>query len=192
LRVGPAPGLASERAPDPPSVEQTRRRLAAAVTRHHQLIWRALRRFGVPERDVDDAAQQVFLAFSQRLAEVEAGKEAAYLVAVAVRVAANARRKLDRSREVLSDELDHAPSPHTPEGLLDQKQLRQELDRGLLTLPLEQRAVFVLYELEGFSLPEIAGALSIPLGTASSRLRRARVAFEAWAAVRGAAAGDQP
>ncbi len=166
-------------------------RLVGAVRQHHQLVWRSLRRFGVPERDLDDAAQQVFLAFSHRLAKVEVGKEASYLVAVGVRVAANARRKLSRSPEVLSDEVETAPAPHTPEGLLSQKQLREELDRGLLQLSLEQRAVFVLFELEGFSLPEIAGALEIPLGTATSRLRRARAHFEAWAAGRNID-GDEP
>jgi RNA polymerase sigma-70 factor (ECF subfamily) len=172
--------------------QQHRRRLAAAVANHNQLVWRALRRFGVPERDVDDAAQQVFLAFAQRLAEVESGKEAAYLVAVVVRVAANARRKLDRSPELLSDDIEIAPALHTPEGLLNEKQLREELDRGLLTLPLEQRAVFVLFELEGFSLPEIAEALRIPLGTATSRLRRARAHFETWVKARGSAPGGEP
>lgn len=178
----------SEPVPSPAS----KQRLVAAVASHHQLVWRALRRLGVPERDIDDAAQQVFLAFSHRLAEVELGKEAAYLMAVGVRVAANARRKLERSPEVLSDELETAAAAHTPEGLLTQKQLREELDRGLASLPLEQRAVFVLFELEGFSLPEIAEALQIPLGTATSRLRRARVHFEAWATARGVAAGGEP
>ena len=171
---------------------QHRRRLAAAVTRHHQLVWRALRRFGVPERDVDDAAQHVFLTFSAHMDQVQAGKEPSYLVAVAVRVAANARRKQQRSPEVLNDEVDAAPAPHTPEGLLNEKQLREELDRGLDALLLEQRAVFVLFELEGFSLPEIAETLQIPLGTATSRLRRARAHFEAWVKTRGQAAGDEP
>jgi RNA polymerase sigma-70 factor (ECF subfamily) len=50
----------------------------------------------------------------------------------------------------------------------------------------------VLYELEGFSLPEIAEALQVPLGTATSRLRRARGNFEAWVAGRSAEAGDEP
>ncbi len=183
--------LVRDQAEAAPSTRGAQQRLVTAVKLHHQLVWRSLRRFGVPERDVDDAAQQVFLAFSHRLSEVEVGKEAAYLVAVVVRVAANARRKLQRSPEVLTSEVDTAEAPHTPEGLLSQKQLREELDRGLLQLSLEQRAVFVLFELEGFSLPEIAEALQIPLGTATSRLRRARAHFEAWAAGRDIT-GDEP
>ncbi|HYJ07438.1 MAG TPA: sigma-70 family RNA polymerase sigma factor [Polyangiaceae bacterium] len=165
-----------------PETQQAHRRLAAAVGRHADLVWRSLRRFGVPERDVADAAQQVFLTFFQCASDIEGGKEPAYLVSVAVRVAANARRKLQRSREdALGDEVLTAhPARHTPEDLVGEKQLREELDRGLLSLPFEQRTVFVLYELEGFTLPEIGEALGIPLGTATSRLRRARAHFEAW------------
>jgi RNA polymerase sigma-70 factor (ECF subfamily) len=177
---------------EPSAAPGDRQRLVEAVHRHSALVWRALRRFGVPARDVDDAAQQVYLALSQRLSEVEPAREAGFLVAVAVRVAANARRKLERSPEVLTDGLDATASHHTPEALLGEKQLREELDRGLQTLPLEQRAVFVLFELEGFSLPEIAEALQVPLGTATSRLRRARGHFEAWVAARRGACGGEP
>jgi RNA polymerase sigma-70 factor (ECF subfamily) len=172
-----------------PANPQAERRLAAAIARHADLVWRALRRFGVPERDVADAAQQVFLTFAQHASEIAGGKEPSYLATVAVKVAANARRKLQRSREeALGDEpLLNFPAEQTPEQLLSEKQLREELDRGLSTLPFEQRAVFVLYELEGFTLPEIAEALGTPLGTATSRLRRARAHFEAWVANRAGA-----
>ena len=61
-----------------------------------------------------------------------------------------------------------------PEQLLAQKQRRAELDRALADLSHEQRVVFVLYELEGFSLPEIAAILAVPLGTATSRLTRSQ------------------
>jgi RNA polymerase sigma-70 factor (ECF subfamily) len=174
-----------------PQAEHAGRRLAEAVACHADLVWRSLRRFGVPERDIPDAAQHVFLIFYQHAGEIEGGKEPAYLATVAVRVAANARRKLQRSREdALGDEVLAAQaSLHTPEELVSEKQLREELDRGLLTLPFEQRTVFVLYELEGFTLPQIAEALGTPLGTATSRLRRARAHFEAWVASR---AGESP
>jgi len=46
-------------------------------------------------------------------------------------------------------------------------------------LPLEERAVFVLFELEELSVPEIAELCALKVGTAASRLRRAREAFRA-------------
>ena len=60
---------------------------------------------------------------------------------------------------------------------LDQKQRRELLDRWLDGLPLELRAPFVLFEIEGLALGEIAELLEVPLGTAKTRLRRARQLF---------------
>jgi RNA polymerase sigma-70 factor (ECF subfamily) len=161
-------------------------RLGAALARHFALVWRSLRRFGVLEADVDDAVQHVFLTLSARLAEVPLEKERSFLLGACLRVAANARRRDLRRPDHASDELeqraDEAPGP---EELLASKQRRAELDRALDDLPLDQRTVFVLFELEGFSLPEIAESLAIPLGTATSRLRRARDRFEAWVERRG-------
>ncbi len=158
-------------------------RLRSAFEQYFPLVWRSLRRFGVAEHRVDDALQNVFLTFSARLAEIGRGSERSFLLATSVRVAANTRRLDARSREVPTETLDARRSAiHTPEELLDWKQRREALDRALDTLPLEQRAVFVLFELEGFSLPEIAQSLGIRLGTATSRLRRARGRFEALAA----------
>ena len=159
-------------------------RIAQAMSAYFELVWRSVRRFGVPAASADDAAQQVFLIFAHRLANVEPGRDRSFLLSVAVRVAANARRQQGRSREVLADtELEAAPeSDRNPEQLLSHKQRRAELDRALSSLSHEQRVVFVLYELEGFSLPEIATALAIPLGTATSRLARGRERFEHWVA----------
>jgi len=158
-------------------------RLSEVVARYFELVWRSLRRFGVPEGAADDAAQHVLLTFAARMTEIDASRERAFLVSVAVRVAANERRRLERAREVPLD--DHAPglaADATPEALLEDKRRRLVLDEALSTLPLDQRAVFVLFELEGFTLPEIAESLGIALGTATSRLRRARDRFEAWVA----------
>lgn len=154
--------------------------LRAAVDAHSQLVWRTLRRFGVEPRAVDDAAQHVFLTLASQPKPPPLDKQRAFLVGACVRIAANARRTRSRSHEIL-EEIEPAGSELlNPEELLSWKQRREALDIALDTLTLEQRGVFVLYELEGFSLPEIAESLTLPLGTVTSRLRRAREAFEQW------------
>jgi RNA polymerase sigma-70 factor (ECF subfamily) len=175
--------------PEPARELDLEQRLVDAVQRHYALVWRTLRRLGTPEPDADDATQHVFWTFSQRSAQVEPGREAAFLISVAIKVAANARRKVERRREVATNE-DELSALESPETLLQQKQQRELLDRGLSTLLPEQRAIFVLFELEGFSLPQIAELLEIPLGTATSRLRRARDHLEAW--LRQQPDGDKP
>jgi RNA polymerase sigma-70 factor (ECF subfamily) len=154
-------------------------RLAALAREHFGFIWRSLRRLGVPEPSVDDAAQQVFEVAARRLADLELGRERAFLFKTALLVATEARRKAARARsEVSSAELelvaDSAPSPE--ESALSREN-RRLLDQALAGLGLEERTVFVLYEIEELSLTEIAELVSIPRGTAASRLRRAREAF---------------
>ena len=145
---------------------------------HYRWVWCFLRRLGVPAGVVDDAAQQVFLVASERLAQVELAKERAFLAGVAARTAANARRLHARRREDGdSGTLSGPASGRNPEELLDWKQRREKLDAWLSVLELELRAPFVLFELDGLSLVEIAELLTLPLGTVKTRLRRARVLF---------------
>lgn len=54
---------------------------------------------------------------------------------------------------------------------------RLDLDRALSELCEDQRATFLLAEIEQFDLAEIAQALNLPLGTVKSRLSRAKAAL---------------
>jgi RNA polymerase sigma-70 factor (ECF subfamily) len=64
-----------------------------------------------------------------------------------------------------------------PDALLEQARAVSRLDRLLARLPLPLKRVLVLAEMEQASAAEIAALEQIPLGTAASRLRRARAAF---------------
>jgi DNA-directed RNA polymerase specialized sigma24 family protein len=54
-------------------------------------IWRLLRGLGVPTDRLDDAAQQVFLVYAERHADVVRGSERAFLFGTALRVAPTAK-----------------------------------------------------------------------------------------------------
>jgi RNA polymerase sigma-70 factor, ECF subfamily len=155
-------------------------RLTELLQAHFRSVWRALRRFGVPEATADDAAQEVFIIASRKLDSVEPGREKQFLHAVALRVAANARRARNvRPESAESPTIERAvASLPNPEALLDRKQARELLDSVLDVMPEDLRTAFVLFELEGYSGPEVAEMLEIPLGTATSRLRRARESFK--------------
>ena len=154
------------------------RQLRALVGEHFDFIWRLLRRTGLTEEDADDAAQQVFMAATQKSEFIARGSERTYLYGVALRVAANLRRKLARRREEaepLAHELvDQNAEPEHSANLAEGCRLLDEL---LQALPAELRRVLVLAQIEQFEVSEIAQAEGIPVGTAASRLRRARALF---------------
>ncbi len=153
----------------------------ALVDAHFAFIWRSLRGLGVQHAAVDDAAQQVFLVALQKLGALTSGSERSFLFGTALKVAATARRAQGRSREVQDDEAvegsaDAAPDPEEASSL---KEERAMLDAILSGMPIELSTVFVLFELEGLTMAEIAGILDLAPGTVASRLRRAREQFRA-------------
>ena len=104
---------------------------------------------------------------------------AAWLFAFAFRVASVTRRRAYRRRETSGDpDLSENPGPLPDEGLVREERRRLIL-AALQGIALERRAVFVLYELDETPMADIATALGIPVNTAYSRLRAARVEFAA-------------
>jgi RNA polymerase sigma-70 factor (ECF subfamily) len=173
------------------SVESPALRLRQIVSRHYDAVWRTVRFLGTPDEAAEDVAQQVFCIAAKKLAQIEPGAERSFLLSTAWRVASDHRRWVRRrpvASEAEVDELE-APMP-SPEQLLDQKRARAVLQSVLSALPPDLRVVFVLFELEELTLPEIASATGLPLGTATSRLRRAREAFQDIVRRRNAAAGS--
>lgn len=153
-------------------------RLRALVDGQYDFIWRSLRRLGVPDIDADDCAQQVFLVVSRKLDDIVVGCERPFLFSTALRVASDARRSRSRRREVFEEVDEPRDSAPDPEQIAEQKRARALLDEVLDSLPMDLRAVFVLFELEELSSAEIAEVLALPIGTVASRLRRAREEFQ--------------
>jgi len=161
-------------------------RVAAMVREHHAFVWRLLRRLGVPSSGTDDATQQVFLVAMRRVSEIAAGSEKSFLFGVALRVASDERRSAKNRERPGSIPDTVAPRPEAEE-MADDARRREILQQALLEMPLELRTVFVLFELEQMTKTEVAALLELPVGTAVSRLRRAREHFRASLVRRGIA-----
>lgn len=166
-------------------------RLERMIRDDYRLIWRLLRRLGVPRDAAEDATQQVFLIAAERLDDIKLRSERAFAFGTALRVAQSVRRR--HSRESGAAELEgRAAGQPLPDELADQNRAREQVDRVLSRMPLELRSVFVLFELEGLTSPEIAQLSGLPLGTVASRLRRARARFRELLAHDRAAPPDRP
>ena len=161
-----------------PAAEIDRGRLERIFNSHHASVWRALRRRGLSAEAAEDATQETFLLAAEKLEDIRADSERAFLIATAVRVAHTLGRKTVRWE--LTEDMDErlADSRDTSEKRAD----TQLCDLVLAKVDADLVEVFVLYELEGLTSPEIAELLQIPLGSVASRLRRAREQFRSAAA----------
>ena len=79
--------------------------------------------------------------------------------------------------EVDGEEVNLPTVKETPESILLQRSDWQLVQQALEELPVAHREVLLLCEVEEMSYQEIAGTLSIPIGTVMSRLSRARSAL---------------
>jgi RNA polymerase sigma-70 factor, ECF subfamily len=148
----------------------------------YPFAWRCLKRLGVAPGDVEDVAQEVFLVVHRKLAEFDHGSSVrAWVYGICVRKASDYRR-LSRLRhehvtERLPDRIADADQGET----IDQRRALAFLDRTLGELDDDKRAVFVLYEIEGMNMSEIAPILGCHIQTAYSRLHAARKHVDAAA-----------
>ena len=88
-------------------------------------------------------------------------------------------RKAHGSLTYISDEddekeLEIPDERFSPETLVEKKELREAVNRGLMSLSKDYRAILLLREIDGLSYEEIAEALSLEEGTVKSRIFRAR------------------
>lgn len=138
-----------------------------------------MRRLGVAESDLDDAMQELLSVLAERVSDIEEGKEKSFVMGTAFRIASEHRRRRVRRREVTEDQAPElADVAADLETLPDATRARALLDRLLDEMPLDLRAAIILVDIEERSLDEIADILSIPRGTAASRVRRAREDFD--------------
>jgi RNA polymerase sigma-70 factor, ECF subfamily len=143
---------------------------------HFSYAWKTLRRLGVHERDLADITHDFFIVVLRALPQYDRTRPIKpWLFGIAFRVVSDYRRSPRVSRELLR-EAPEVPDVDLPaDDRLAAAQARALLLRALEELDLDRRAVFVMHDLDGQAVPEIASALAIPLGTAYSRLRLARV-----------------
>jgi len=140
-------------------------------------VCRVLRRLGVREADMEDVAQQLFVSVHRRFDELEPSRGTrAWLFSFALRASANYRR-LARHREREELPAESPASTPDPEQQATRGEARQQVLTALDALPTERRTVFVMHDIEGFTAPEIAEQMEIPLNTVYSRIRLARAEF---------------
>jgi RNA polymerase sigma-70 factor, ECF subfamily len=146
----------------------------------YDYVHHSLRRLGVQPRDLEDLVHDVFVEVYKNLDRYDRQRPIKpWLFAFAFRFASDYRR-LARHRTQLGLADDAASAMSTAPSAEDRAVDREGaalIMTALEAMPIEQRAVFVLYEIDETPMKVIAESLGIPANTAYSRLRLARETF---------------
>jgi RNA polymerase sigma-70 factor (ECF subfamily) len=146
-------------------------------------VERWVRAFGGRSSDIPDLAQEVFIVALRRLAEFEGSNVAGWLYQITRRKMRDYRR-LSWIKHLFNERTasNHEWSTEMNTDQLAQLENQERaalMDRILNGLPAEQRAAFVLFELEGISGAEIAQLQQVPINTVWARIHRARYKLQA-------------
>jgi RNA polymerase sigma-70 factor (ECF subfamily) len=134
-------------------------RLGQLFDAHHARLYSLARRMTRSAEEARDAVQETFLRAARFPASIPAGpsQEEAWLVRVLINIQRDEWRKLAvRRRHQI------APPPRIDRGdvesaLVARSTIRQALD----ALPPRRRAILVMYEIEGATIPAIAAMLGV-------------------------------
>lgn len=150
-------------------------------------------RLGGPYVDAEDAAHETMLVVMRKAHTVtDPAKLPAWVFGVTRRSLAWQRRKSTWRRFVggaLPEAVDPGPGPADD---VESREAVQAVRKLLEDLSDEFREVIVLADLEGRTDEQVADLLGLPLGTAKSRLRRARARFAQLALSRGLSGEEAP
>jgi RNA polymerase sigma-70 factor (ECF subfamily) len=152
---------------------------------HFRFVWRTVRRLGLVGAVVDDVVQEIFLVVHRRLGDFEGrSSPKTWLYGVVRRVVADHRRTMRRKPALCTEtppasDFEAMPGrDQGPEASAEQADRVRLLHRLLGELDEDKREAFVLAELEGLTIAQIAEALDANANTIASRLRAARRQFE--------------
>ena len=159
--------------PDP----QGHRNFEQTVLPHLDAAYNLARWLTRNDQDAEDVVQEACLRALKFYGGFQGGDGRAWLLAIVRNTSYTWLRKhrvreqnlpLEEMYDLLQDE------ECGPEALALQSVDKEMLRKALEALPVENREVIVLRELEGLSYKEIAAIADLPVGTVMSRLARGR------------------
>ncbi|MHB8421007.1 MAG: RNA polymerase sigma factor [Myxococcales bacterium] len=145
-------------------------------------VWNALRRLGIRPNDLEDLLQEVFLRAFRDWQRYDPSRPVRpWLFSIAYHVAIDFLRLERHVREEMGPLPDVPDRGRQPDEHAAGSEARRQLDGLLAELSVDKRALIVMHELAGHTVPEISEALGVPLNTVYSRLRLARAELAALA-----------
>ncbi len=145
---------------------------------HMEAAYRLARRLTGRQQDAEDVVQDAYLRAFRFFGGFRGGDSRVWLLTIVRNVCYDwiRQNRMNDHRSTEFEEDVHSPAADDPDaetGIIE-KIDSEEVSRALQRLPVDQREIIVLRELEGFSYKEISTTIGVPIGTVMSRLARAR------------------
>lgn len=136
----------------------------------------AYRLTGNPD-DASDLSQEVLLRVRKGLRTYRPGSFEGWLWRITRNAFLDDVRKRQRrpTTELPDEDRSVLVAGPTPDEVLAETRLSDEVQRALLLLPYEFREAVVMCDVVGLTYQEIAEAVDIPVGTVRSRIHRGRL-----------------
>ena len=173
--------------------------LRTVTSANNQRLFRAAWSILKDRSEAEDAVQSAYLNAFASIQMFEARSSlSTWLTRIVINEALGRSRALERRRSQLEVQgvtmIENHRAIEAPDVALAREQLRGLLEEAVADLPDAFRTVFVLRDVEGFSVEETSDALDIPAATVKTRLFRARRKLQQSLApeVRGALVGTFP
>jgi RNA polymerase sigma-70 factor (ECF subfamily) len=144
------------------------------MTRHERRVYNLAYRMLGRTEDARDATQEAFLSCFRHLESFRGDSAFATWLH---RIAVNACYDILRRRPPVTSSLEDRPEAAAAPDHAEQAAGAADIQRALLAVAPEFRAVLILHEVQDIPVEDIAAALDIPVGTVKSRLHRGRVAL---------------
>ena len=158
------------------------RAFEAFVLRHREAVWRFARSLTRNPAMAEDALQEAFLAAWRGAASFRGeGSALSWLLSIT----RNAVYRQHRGRAGEPDQMESLAELGEAAGWgaeadpFNALVLKDEVDKALARLPLEDRELLLLREIEGLTNEDCASLLGLGLPALKSRLHRARLRFVA-------------
>ena len=150
------------------------------LRRYEKLIYHIARTYFQNAEDAKDASQDVAIKIYSSLNRViieEDGSLKAWIATVTARTCLDALRKKRPQTIELNTEISTG-SMASAEDSVVAKEKAEEILSAIKKLPNNHRMIITLRDMKGLSYEELAGALSINIGTVKSQLSRARAGLK--------------
>lgn len=150
------------------------------VERYQSQVYNLTARILGNRTSAEDVTQEAFISAHRAIGGFRGGSLRAWLLRIATNrcydyLRSSRRRPEDSLDEAMLNPGFAAPSPDpSPDRVALGNELLGAIQQAILSLPVDQRTVLTLIDVQGLSYEEASEAISVSMGTVKSRLSRAR------------------